>query len=176
MKSRRSLYCTNCKQGMPKQYVFQGVVICEKCHTIVTRCVEKAQTELRMLFLTYTDMLRQALVKGEMNFPVLPKGARMPQGEMEAALQKAASRIGGLDAKGLATEGDGKVPMVRGNEDDPNGEVQRRGHPKSVSRGRHVRSMFAVQEDGPTRRRGPTASADPPEGMAQDTGGVDGSS
>jgi hypothetical protein len=173
MRSRRQLYCTNCKEGMPKQFVFQGVVICEKCHTIVTRAVERAQTELKMLFLTYTDMLRQALVEGKMNFPVLPKGTRMPRSEMEAALQKAASRIGGDDAQGQETEGEGGLSIMRGFEVGPDGEVQRRRHPATLPGGRDVRAVPEVQEDGAPRSGGPARAGHLSQRMAQDTGGVD---
>jgi hypothetical protein len=174
MKSRRQLYCTNCKEGMPKQYVFQGVVICEKCFTIVSRCVERAKKEMEMLFLTYTDMLRVALVKGEMNFPVLPKGTRMPRSEMEAALQAAASRIGGDNAQGPPSQGEGDLHIMRGFEIGPDGEVQRRRHPETVRGRRDVREVPEVQEDRAAGRGGPAGTAQAPKGLGQDTGGVDG--
>ena len=165
MKSRRKLYCTNCKEGMPKQYVFQGVIICEKCHAIVSRCVERARRELEMLFLTYTDMMRVALVKGEMNFPSLPKGTRMPRGAMEAALQEAAKRIGGMNGEGPATEGQGAVHPLRGSEVDSSGKVPDRGHSAAVPRRGDVRDMSGVQETGVEDRQCAGGDTHPSEGV-----------
>lgn len=72
--------CMNCRRAIEgKPSVFQGVVICSDCFMIVSHVVKRAQTELRLLFLTYTDLLRVALVKGELRPPVLPDGKTMPK-------------------------------------------------------------------------------------------------
>lgn len=125
MKSRYQETCTNCKASLEKQFLFQGLVICEKCNTIVTHLVHRAENEMKMMFLTYTDMLRVAIVKGELNFPVLPAETRMPRREMEGALRDISRKLGGLDDQVVrsTTQGKGEVSGLRNNTSGSDGTV-----------------------------------------------------
>ena len=68
--------CMNCKaaiDGAPR--IFQGVLICDNCFKIVSHFVARTKSELQMVFLAYTDMLRVALVRGELRPPpAAPRG------------------------------------------------------------------------------------------------------
>lgn len=63
----------NCHNDVEKLAIFQGVPICPTCDRIVERALEKARSELQMVFTTYLETIRVALVKGAMNLPTLTK-------------------------------------------------------------------------------------------------------
>lgn len=65
--------CMNCHNDVEKLVVFQGVPICPICDRVVERALEKARSELQMVFTTYLETIRVALVKGTMNLPTLAK-------------------------------------------------------------------------------------------------------
>lgn len=168
MKSRYQTACTNCKAPLPKQFVFQGVVICERCHKIVSHLVQRSRKELEMLFLTYTDMLRVALIKGEMNFPVLPKSKRMPGNEMQRALHEMALKIGEEhEGERSAPDSDHPLSALWRATTDPNGAVHGGGRSSALPGGRDVRTVSEVQED---RDGGDRC----PEGRGHPSGGVEG--
>lgn len=126
-----------------------------------------------MLFLTYTDMLRVALIKGEMNFPVLPKSKRMPGNEMQRAIYEMGIKMGGEDeAPGSAPSGEGEVPKLWGDTPSPDGAVPAGRHPQTVSGRGDLREVPEVQEDGPRGDRGTQGGADPASRLAGDTQGV----
>lgn len=107
MKSREQLICTNCKERLNgKKQVYQGVIICDNCYKLVSHAIKKAQGELKMLFLVYTDMIRVGLLKGEFRPPV----------------------ISSLAARGGENEknGDSPVSNVPGNANDSDGEIHDR--------------------------------------------------
>lgn len=62
--------CPNCKDDIRKPRRFQDVVICDNCFKLASHYVKKTRTEMEMIFLTYTDMLRVALVKGNSVHPL----------------------------------------------------------------------------------------------------------
>jgi len=119
MKSHYQVACTNCRAPLTEQHVFQGVIICSDCYKIVSHAVQRTKKELHMLFLTYTDMLRVALVKGELRPPVLPstnakKG--MPMDEFAAAFKS----LGDLHGQGQRPEAGGESgvhPLRDGTQD-----------------------------------------------------------
>lgn len=81
--------CVNCHntfEGRP--YIFQGVMLCAACYRLVDHVIKRAQNELRLLFITYTDMLRVALVRGQLRPPKLPNGKTMPKDELFKGLSK----------------------------------------------------------------------------------------
>jgi hypothetical protein len=123
---------------------------------------------MKMLFLTYTDMLRVAIVKGELNFPVLPAETRMPRREMEHALKDISRKLGGLDGQnsGSTTQGEGEVPELRGDTSSSNGAVRDRTNAAAVSGRGELRVLPALQEIG----IGGGRSA---ERGSQETGGVE---
>lgn len=126
MKSRYIDTCVNCKAKLPeKPFVFQGVVICENCFKIVSHCVQRTKKELNMLFLVYTDMLRAALVKGELRPPpAAPEGQEMPPAEFSKAFTRLVEKMGGQHAKAEeAPNGQGRVPKLRVDDRGPDGEV-----------------------------------------------------
>jgi len=170
VKSRYQTTCTNCNAPLPKQFVFQGVVICEKCHKIVSHLVQRARKELEMFFLTYTDMLRVALLKGEMNFPVLPKTKRMPGNEMQRAIYEMLSKMGaGDEAERSAPNSEGALPELQGDQTRADGEVPTGGHLAAVPGWGELREMPAMQEERPRGDRDPEGGADPACGVEGDT-------
>jgi hypothetical protein len=116
----------NCKavlQTAPK--TFQGVVICDDCYRIVSRMVEKTKSEMQMVFLAYTDMLRVALVRGELRPPSAPPSGQMPAADLASAVKRLVENHGGRNGQQeVGTPSDSQVPGVRGNQDDPDGEVR----------------------------------------------------
>jgi len=129
VKSRYVDTCINCKSKLPeKPFVFQGVVICENCFKVVSHCVQKTKKELNMLFLVYTDMLRAALVKGELHFPpAVPEGQEMPVAEFSRAFTRLVEKIGGRNAQTeKGPNGKGQVPELRVDDRDADGQVPHR--------------------------------------------------
>ena len=66
--------CINCDGALlasPK--VFQGLVICDTCNKIVEHRLKKVRAELQMVFQTYLETIRIALIKKQMHLPTLPK-------------------------------------------------------------------------------------------------------
>lgn len=118
MKSRYQGTCTNCSKALPKQFVFQGVVICEDCYKIVSHVVQRTKRELSMLFLVYTDMLRAALIKGELRPPVLPPdaGKGMPLTELTQAIKNMGGGNGKDQRPAAGRRGD--VPPLRDGPQD----------------------------------------------------------
>jgi len=129
MKSRFIDTCMNCGERLPEPpHVFQGVLICKDCYKMVSHFVEKTKKEMQQLFLVYTDMLRVALVKGELRPPPAPPGKEMPPLELAKAFQRLVEKIGGArDNASKRAHGNGQVCEVRvDNERDPNGETPSR--------------------------------------------------
>lgn len=131
MRSRRQGNCANCAKPLAQQHVFQGVIICEDCHKLVSHALQRTQTELKMLFTVYTDMIRAALVQGKFRPPpAVPAGQQMPPIELSKAFDRLADRVGGKDASATSKSG---VPKLRDETSRPDGEVPRRGDPDALS-------------------------------------------
>ncbi len=66
--------CPNCYQPIADDQVraFQGVRICGNCARMVQRALDKMQKQLKFMTDMYNEVLRVALVKGELRFPELP--------------------------------------------------------------------------------------------------------
>lgn len=106
--------CVNCGDEIDRPHVWQGVTICENCFKIVSHVIKKTKEEMQQVFLLYTDMLRVALVKGELRPPVLPKGKQMPQDVFRDALKGVAEKLGARDGtQTKPSNGNGRVPVVR---------------------------------------------------------------
>lgn len=111
--------CMNCKKkidGAPS--VFQGVIICQDCFTLVNHVINRTKNELKLLFLTYTDMLRVALIRGELRPPVLPKDKTMPK---EALLNSLSQLREELRDRSKIQASEGEVRPLRDREIDPVG-------------------------------------------------------
>ena len=89
-----SMTCMNCNELLQKEsHTFQGVVICHSCFQMVNHFIQRTKNELDMLFLVYTDMLRTALIKGELRPPKAPSnGQNMPPIELSKAFRRAISK------------------------------------------------------------------------------------
>lgn len=106
--------CINCGDKIDRPHVWQGVTICENCFKIVSHVIKKTKEEMQQVFLLYTDMIRVALIKGELRPPVLPKTKHMPQDVFRDALKGVAEKLGakhGTETK--QPPGNGGVPRVR---------------------------------------------------------------
>jgi hypothetical protein len=132
MKSRDQMICTNCKAPLNGvRHVFQGVIICDNCHKLVSHAIKRTQGELQMLFLVYTDMIRVGLLKGEFRPPPMPSpGKSMPPSELAKSL---ASMIQGASN---ATDRESPVSSLQSCADNTDGEVppRRRAAPLSGRR------------------------------------------
>lgn len=66
--------CSNCHQPMSDNHVygFQGVRICGNCAKMVQRALDKMQRQFSFMAQMYNEVLRVALIKGELRFPELP--------------------------------------------------------------------------------------------------------
>jgi hypothetical protein len=115
--------CLNCGNKLPNPpKVFQGVLICDGCFKIVSHCVQRTKQELNMLFTVYADMLRVALVKGELRPPPpAPAGKTMPPAELTRAFKRMAQKFGGLHdgAPEERPDGEGGVRTLPPAEADP---------------------------------------------------------
>jgi len=116
--------CLNCGGKLPNPpRIFQGILICEDCFKMVSHFVKRTREEFRMLFLVYTDLLRAALVKGELRPPRAAPGPELPAQEFAKAFQQMAQKFGGLNVhKKKETDGEGAMSPLRvddGNTDGP---------------------------------------------------------
>lgn len=110
--------CLNCGCEIGQQFTFQGVVICGDCFKMVSHFLQRAQTEMKLLFLTYTDMLRVSLIRGQLRPPKLPdKGMSMPRAEFLKAMVRQMAEIHHEDSAPEATNGNGTVQTVRSSEE-----------------------------------------------------------
>lgn len=127
MTTRKINGCLNCGRtlGSPAK-TFQGILICDDCYKIVSHYIQRTKNEMSMLYLVYVDMLRVALVKGELRPPkAVPGNEEMHPLELTQAFKRMAEKFGGLHGK--ATEGsNGKLAVsdVRTDESDSDGEVR----------------------------------------------------
>jgi len=106
--------CINCGGEIDRPHVWQGVQICEDCFKIVSHVIKKTKEEMQQVFLLYTDMIRVALIKGELRPPKLPNTRHMPQDVFRDALKGVAEKLGAKN--GTQTEqptSDSRVPVVR---------------------------------------------------------------
>ena len=136
MKSRQINTCMNCGSSLPDPpHVFQGVLICSDCFKIVSHCIQKTKAELNMLYTVYTDMLRVALVKGELRPPpAAPDNKEMPPLEFTKAFQRLSQKYGGLHGnETTGTDGQDKVPALRDDEHDTDGAVDDWRHTEALS-------------------------------------------
>ena len=118
MKSGYQGTCTNYGEQLKQQYVFQGVIVCSDCYKIVSHTVAKVKKELQMLFLTYTDMLRVALVRGEMRPAVLPKDS--PQGTSREDFISAIKDLGAKHGNALQRAvSQSDLPPLQSGENNP---------------------------------------------------------
>lgn len=86
--------CINCGEEITRTHVWQGIQICSNCFKIVSHTIAKTKKEMQQVFLLYTDMIRVALIKGELRPPVLPDTKTMPPDIFKDALKKAIDRVG----------------------------------------------------------------------------------
>jgi hypothetical protein len=85
----------NCSAPLKEQQLFQGVLVCADCKKMATHFLQKAKNEAHMLVVAYADMLRVALIKGQLRPPVLPKEPVMPKRDLADALKAMVERIEG---------------------------------------------------------------------------------
>lgn len=161
--------CTNCKEPLgDTTRVFQGVIICDTCFKIVSHTIERAKKELQMVFLTYTDTLRVALVKGELRPPVMPE-TEVTREQFFGAVAQVGARHAQFKAKGRS-----KLRPLRDASQHPAGQAPGgSGNPAVPGRG-EVREVSEVQEGGADDSRGPEGNADATNGVAEPAGGIDG--
>jgi len=89
-------------------------LICENCYKMVSHFVKRTQEELKMLFLVYTDLLRAALVRGELRPPPTAPGKEMPAHEFAKAFQQMAKKYGGFNVnKTKRSDGESEVHPLR---------------------------------------------------------------
>ena len=64
------LACVNChKDVAPEQAkMFAEVLVCPNCYIVAERLFERGNKELRMMLTVLKEMIRLALVKGELQF------------------------------------------------------------------------------------------------------------
>jgi len=162
--------CLNCGCEIGQQFTFQGVVICGDCYKMVSHFIQRAKSELNLLFLTYTDMLRVSLIRGQLRPPTLPQqGMSMPKSEFLKAFQQQIKEMGHENSAPEPADGDGTVQGVRGQEADTRCELHPRTDAQAVRGGRGLRVLPQVQEDWhPDDHRTATTGTDPtPDGMDQ---------
>lgn len=157
LRDSRTPPCTNCKEHVgefPK--AFQGVIICVKCHRIVTHLADKARKQYEAYLLTYFDVLRVALVKGQLDLPQIPKEANMPMNDFAKAMREMGGRIAN-EASTKASEG--PVRTLQGGEAGGHGTVPGRRRIEALPWRGDVREVSPVQEGrnegsvSPRRRR-----------------------
>lgn len=157
LKNSRSPACINCKERVgdhPK--AFQGVIICMKCHRIVTHLADKARKQYQACLFTYFEVLRVALVKGQLDLPQIPKEADMPMEAFAKAMEEMGGRIANDSKK---TSGENKVRPLRSGEAGEHGAVPGRRRLASLPWRGDVREVSEVQEGrdesrvSPRRRR-----------------------
>lgn len=97
--------CTNCHQPISDNYVygFQGVRICGNCARMVQRALDKMQQQLTFMMKMYYEVLRVALIKGELSFPELPavspseKLRGVSKEQVLQELERMTQQLGALD-------------------------------------------------------------------------------
>lgn len=136
------MICPNCKEQTENPQRFQDLLICDTCFRMVSHYVKKAQTEMQMIFLTYTDMLRVSLVRGELRPPQLPPDAKkgMPRQELAEALYKGAQHAQAKGNREVHPLQDGASDRVR--------QTRSGGDHPPISGGRSIREVPTVQERG----------------------------
>lgn len=161
--------CTNCKAPLTEEpKIFQGVIICDDCFKIVSHTIARTKKELQMIFLTYTDMLRVALVRGELRPPEMPKS-----GVTKEQFFGALARVGEKYAQ-FKTDGRSRVRSLSGETERTDGEVSGRSGDPAVPRGRELREMPEVQEGGIEDRGDSDRRTDSANRVEKTIGGVDG--
>ena len=160
--------CANCKAPLEEPKVFQGVIICEDCFKIVSHTIERTKKELQMIFLTYTDMLRVALIRGELRPPEMPKS-----GVTKEQFFGALARVGEKYAQ-FKTQGRSRVSPLRNEAHHSDGQVSGGADNSALPGGRELREMLEVQEGGVEDRRDPEGRADSADRVEETTGGIDG--
>lgn len=158
--------CTNCKESLgtePK--AFKGVIICVRCHKIVAHLSEKARRQYESYLLVYFETLRVALVKGQLNLPVLPSEQEMPKSE----LLKAMRDLGGRNEEQHKTRSDSEGPVhpLSGGAPDRHGAIPGGGRPSALRRRGDIREVSPVPERG-------TEGGGDSEAVGDQTPGVDG--
>lgn len=159
--------CVNCGNQIGQQFVFQGVIVCGDCYKIATHYLQRTQTELQMLVTTYIEMLRVALIKGQLRPPKLPPG-ECPRRQLTKAFQQLAEEIN-ANAAAEASPSDGTVQGVRSEAEDTRREL-RVGPGAEALRGRgQLRPLPQVQADRHPDGGGaaPGATPDPADGLDQ---------
>ena len=111
LKSYRANACMNCKAELKEQALFQGVLVCPDCKTMAAHFLNKAKKEMHMLMVAYADMVRVALIKGQLRPPVLPKEPTMPKRDLADALKAMVERLEGPNAS-RSRESKSAVPVV----------------------------------------------------------------
>ena len=68
------LPCMNCKKDVPQDEakLFAQCFVCPDCFTMAERIVEHGQRELQQLLTTLKELVRLAIVRGELSFSELP--------------------------------------------------------------------------------------------------------
>jgi len=168
IKGHTTTLCTNCKESLgtePK--AFKGVIICVKCHKIVAHLSEKARRQYESYLLVYFETLRVALVKGQLNLPVLPGEQEMPKSE----LLKAMRDLGGRNESQTKTRSDGEGPVhpLSGGTPDRHGAVSGGGHPSALRGRGDLREVSPVPEGGVESGGDSKAICDPTKGLDGDT-------
>lgn len=160
----RSPACTNCKEHVgDSPRAFQGVIICTKCHRIVTHLADKARKQYQACLFTYFEVLRVTLVKGQLDLPQMPKEADMPMGAFAKAMEEMGGRIAN-DSKKAASED--PVRALQGGEADGHGAVPGRRRIETLPWRGDVREVSEVPEGrnegsvSPRRRRQRTERMD----------------
>jgi len=140
--------CVNCHE---KEAVnsFQGVLVCGDCFKIAAHSVGRAKKELAQIMMVYLDMIRIALVKGELRPPVLPEGGAMPLTEFKAGMRTVLERMKQDAKEAEEAEGEGEVPELRNGPHHSERAVQSGTNDPAVRRRRYLRSVSEVQEGGP---------------------------
>ena len=130
LKGHLQTICTNCEEslgGQPK--VFQGVILCVRCHKITTHMLERAKMEVNAILITYVESLRVACLRKQMRPPIIPRDVSMPPSELKRAMQN----LGGSFANSARqTESRSGVRPLRGENNGADGEVPRGAGPQAV--------------------------------------------
>jgi hypothetical protein len=148
------MICVNCRER-EAVITFQGVLVCSDCFKIATHSVDRAKKELAQLMMVYLDMVRIALVKGELRPPVLPEERTMPLTEFKAGMRTVLERMK-QDAKEAGqAKGEGEVPELRNDPHHSERAVQSGTGDPAVRRRRYLRSVPEVQEGGTSDHRDP---------------------
>jgi len=162
------MICINCGCVIGQQFLFQGVVVCGDCYKIASHYLQRTKTELQMLVQTYMEMLRVALIKGQLRPPRLPAG-ELPRRQFTKAFQQLLEEITDADRAKKTTNGDGTVQGLRSEAEDTRRELRAGHHAEAVLRGRELRPLPEVQagRDTDDHRDSATAGADAADGMDQ---------